>query len=187
MLSIILSITVLEARIFTPSVRPTEGPPKPRGPPSVWPACGAGRSGETLPANHLRAHGQTTPLPRLSHGRLEWVQQGLAEHDRLWLAARRTESLLEQCHLCGWTAGNCSTERKPWNYSRLPKPAPFTWAVQAPTLCHTSVVLSPGSFYSFGFTVVPLDRFMFKELLFVTPQSQGIKCIWSLLVCKRIS
>lgn len=30
----------------------------------------------------------------------------------------RTQSLLERCHLCGSTASNCGTDRKPWKYSR---------------------------------------------------------------------
>lgn len=158
-LSVSLHWSALEVRIFTPSVRPTVGLPNPRGRCQCDVHAERGRGGETLAANHLRAHGLTTPFLWLSHGRLEWIQQGLVEHDRLWLAARRTQSLLEQCHLCGWTAGNYSTERKPWKYSRLPNCIPFTRAVQPATLYYSvsSVVLSPWGFYTSGFTFTPLS------------------------------
>ncbi len=153
LLFISLHWSVLEARIFTPSVRPTTGLPNPRGCCQSDVHGGRGRGGETLRTNHLRAHGLATPVLRHSHGWLEWIQQGLVEHDRLWPAARRTQSLLEQCHLCGWMAGYCSTERKAWKYSRLSNPIPFAGLYRQ---LHSEWCFLCG-FYSFGFTFTPVS------------------------------
>lgn len=54
-----------------------------------------------------------------------WSEPSMAQLNmRLWPAARRTESLLEQFHLCGLAVIYSSTDRKPWKYSgQLNSPA----------------------------------------------------------------
>lgn len=68
---------------------------------------------------------------------------GWSESSKAWL---NMKSLLERCHLCGSTAGYCSTERKAWKYSRLSKPIAQARAVQAAEL--PLWFISPWGFYT---------------------------------------
>lgn len=98
-----------------------------------------GLSGETLPTNHVAAHGLATPPLRLSRGRREQLQRGLVEHGRLWLVGQRTPTLLEQCPLLWLNRQPTVAQRKPWKYSRTALTCRAVWPRLSPCVDHLCV------------------------------------------------